>query len=174
MANMSTFSRRMDSSPAALAPENSSSNPSRSTGTGWRKISMWGESLGNRSGFAITYPLSFSVSTPQYFTVMVMGCAAPSSGRPLVMGAPAQAATSPSPVASMYTFADRVFSPSLLHTVRPVILPCSVCTAPTKVWKSTVHPASASFSSRRSLRPSASKGVMVLVYCLVSGTCPGD
>ena len=88
------------------------------------------------------------------------------------MGAPAHAATSPSPVASMYTLADTLFSPSLLQSVRLLTSPSAVSTAPRKVWNRTFTPAERSFSSRTSLRPSASKGVMVLVYCLVSGTWP--
>ena len=115
---------------------------------------------------------SLAVSTPQYFIFMVMGWAAPSSGRPLVMGALAHAATSPSPVASMYTLADTLFSPSLLQSVRLLTSPSAVSTAPRKVWNRTFTPRRAQLlvqDQLETLRVEGGDGAGVLLECRAHG-----
>ncbi len=71
-------------------------------------------------------------------------------------GAPARAATSPSPVASMTRFARIAWRPDLLSVITPVIEPSSTITSTIWVWRSGTMSASWIMRSAMCLKTSVS------------------
>ncbi len=94
----------------------------------------------------------------------VIGWTRPSPSRPTAWGAPASAATSPSPVPSTMARAMMTIGPDLVSKTTPSGLGAPT-TPVAKAWSSTSTPASSSRSRATSLKTSGSNGTTKPVCC---------
>src|SRR4051812_27456517 len=137
-------SRGRSRSPAAVASSTRSQSP-------WT-LRHWSE-------WSATWPSKGPESNPTTRNISVIGCTSPSLSRPISNGAPAAAATSPSPVQSTVTRAVTTTGPDLVSNTTSPARP-GVRTPLAKACSRYRTPAPSSRSRATCLKTSGSKGTV--------------